>query len=74
MSINERFKSLEEFRNADLTKIFNDADRNYLECQIYGQASHAMTPEVVKEVIFTELPSESLIEKLEKANIPWRVL
>ena len=74
MSINERFKSLEEFRNADLTKIFNDADRNYLECQIYGRASHAMTPEVVKEVIFTELPSESLIEKLEKANIPWRVL
>jgi hypothetical protein len=70
------FRTLEDFRRADIRKLFPNTSRSdrHLECQLHGQSSHALTSINVKEVIFPVEPSKELQEKLKKANIPWRVL
>ena len=71
----ENIRSLDEFRRADITKLFSGrVTDGYLECQMHGQSAHAITDATVKEIIFPVEPSKELQAKLKKANIPWRVL
>ena len=66
--------TIEDVKNATFEDLFPRYSNDYLEVQLHGQASHAMTPQNIKEVVFFDKPSSAIQQKLETRGISWKVL
>jgi hypothetical protein len=70
----ELFKTDDSIKNMTLESITGGNNDTYVEVQIHGQEAHQFNSNTVKEVVFYETPSDSLIATLDEKGIKWRVI
>ena len=70
----ELFKTDDSIKNMTLESITGGNNDTYVEVQIHGQEAHQFNSNTVKEIVFYETPSDSLIATLEEKGFKWRVI